>query len=152
MPAQSLSAYLSSRSSESERIQILEAAAARDAERIAELEKYRAQALYAQELKNGAQAAQAALQAQMAATLHESAAEKDKLEAQAMALNQTFELMSVDKDIAEERVRGLEEQVLELKGVADGACLCFSFIYMNSYPLCLPPVDTCSSACATGGL
>eukprot|EP00047_Mylnosiga_fluctuans_P013602 m.32350 g.32350 ORF g.32350 m.32350 type:complete len:1233 (-) comp4987_c0_seq1:52-3750(-) len=119
-PLPSLStSYFASRSSEAERIEVLESAAQRDAARIAELEDYRAQVLQVQELKATWQATQDALQAQLTEAAKTHMLERDKLAAKATALNEMYELASVDKEIAEERARQAEEETIAHKSMID---------------------------------
>lgn len=108
---------------ESERVASLEAQAQRDASRIAELEQFRAQALSLTEMKQMWQAREEALLQQLAASQHTKLAERDELEAKILALQQTVELEAMDKEIAEEKYRLLEQQMIELRAATDASQL-----------------------------
>ena len=108
------------KAAESERVAALEGQAARDAAKIAELEQYRAQALSLTEMKQAWHAQEQALLQQLAAAQHATLAEKDVLEARLLALEETVELATMDKDIAEEKCRGLEQEIIDLKAALDG--------------------------------
>jgi hypothetical protein len=105
----------------------LEAQARRDAERIAELEKYRAQALQLQEMKESLHTRQKQLEDQLLVQIQMKTNTEAQRDVEMDSMRHTVELTLVDKEIAEEKCHALEDRLLDLQTVLAGmrtVCVC----------------------------
>lgn len=102
-----------------EKIASLEDQVSKLTARVNESERYRAQYEQLVEFKQRWLASQETLQTQLAATTQELSTQKDKFESEMAVLHETAEMSTVDKEIAEEKCRDLEEQLDKLKESID---------------------------------